>query len=469
MPTVEQQEALRRLPAVHQLLDRKELSPYLKRLPREWVAQTVRDTLTMKRREILDNLSFREEITESALIAQAIKTLHHLTEPQLRPILNATGIVLHTNLGRAILSEDAVKAVHQVARSASNLEFQLHEGIRGSRYDHVEALLCRLTGAEAAMVVNNNAAAVFHILQTLTKGKDVILSRGQLVEIGGSFRISEIMQESGARLVEVGTTNKTRIQDYEQAVTSETGMVLKVHTSNFRIIGFTQEVPREALTALARNHGIPFYEDLGSGVLYDLKKHGIGKEPTVQECIQAGVDLLSFSGDKLLGGPQAGIIVGKKEWLDRLKKNQLTRSLRVDKFTLAALEATLRHYLNPKEAAQKIPTLRQILRKKTELQEAARQLAHTIQETTKEKLQIEMVSSHSEVGGGSMPEVELPTVCVAIRSHSIPVSQLVQRLRSAPKPVVGRTSQNWLLLDPRTLEENDFPTITESFRYALQT
>ncbi|MGF7087103.1 L-seryl-tRNA(Ser) seleniumtransferase [Kroppenstedtia sanguinis] len=467
MPTQQQREALRRLPAVHELLKREELAPWLERLPREWVTQAVGDAIAMNRRVILENETIQGP-SMAELAAQAVDSLHRLTEPRLRPVLNGTGVVLHTNLGRAVLSEAATEAIQRVARSASNLEFRLEEGVRGSRYDHVEDLLRRLTGAEAALVVNNNAAAVFHVLQVLAKGKEVIVSRGQLVEIGGSFRVSEIMRESGGRLVEVGTTNKTRIQDYEQALTDETGMLMKVHTSNFRILGFTEEASRQQLATLAQKRNIPFFEDLGSGVLYDLKTRGIGNEPTIQECLEAGADLLSFSGDKLLGGPQAGIIVGKKSWIDRLKKNQLTRSLRVDKFTLAALEATLRHYLNPEEAVREIPTLRQILKDEGELQSAAEQLSGRIQDTVGEALQIEIVPARSEVGGGSMPGVELPTHCVAIAPRQISLTQLEYRLRQAPVPVVGRVSQDRLFLDPRTLEIDDFPQVAASFRYALQ-
>lgn len=467
MTTKEQREALRRLPAVHELLKREELIPWLERLPREWVTRAAGDAIAMGRREILENEAVRVR-SAAELAARAVVSLRRLTEPRLRPVLNGTGVVLHTNLGRAVLSEAATEAVQRVARSASNLEFRLEEGVRGSRYDHVEDLLRRLTGAEAAMVVNNNAAAVFHVLQAVARGKEVIVSRGQLVEIGGSFRVSEIMRESGGRLVEVGTTNKTRIRDYEQALTDETGMLMKVHTSNFRIIGFTEEASRQELATLARKRDIPFFEDLGSGVLYDLKAHGIGDEPTVRECLEEGADLLSFSGDKLLGGPQAGIIVGKKSWIDRLKKNQLTRSLRVDKFTLAALEATLRHYLNPEEAAREIPTLRQILKEEGELQSAAEQLAERIRGAAGEALGIETVPAHSEVGGGSMPGVELPTHCVAITPRQISLTQLERRLRQAPVPVVGRVSQDRLFLDPRTLEEDDFSQVADSFRYALQ-
>ncbi|PTX65006.1 L-seryl-tRNA(Sec) selenium transferase [Melghirimyces profundicolus] len=467
MPTKQQREALRRLPAVHELLERPELAPWLERLPRKWVTGAVSDVLAMCRREILENGNSGQPSPDS-LAVRAAESLLHLTQPRLKPVLNATGIVLHTNLGRAVLSRAAADAVSRVALSACNLEYRLEEGVRGSRHDHVETLLCQLTGAEAAMVVNNNAAAVFHVLRTLARNREVIVSRGQLVEIGGSFRVSEIMGESGARLVEVGTTNKTRIRDYEQAVTADTAVLMKVHTSNFRILGFTQETSREEMAGLARRHDLLFFEDLGSGILYDLKRHGIGDEPTVRECVEAGVDLLSFSGDKLLGGPQAGILVGRKEWIDRLKKHQLTRSLRVDKFTLAALEATLRHYLDPEEAAREIPTLRQILKQPDHLREAASRLEEAIRRHSGEALETEIVPSHSEVGGGSLPGVELPTHCVAVFPRNLSLSRLDRKLRQVTVPVIGRVSTDRLFLDPRTLEEPDFPRVAESFREALQ-
>ncbi len=466
MPTETQRRALRRLPAVHQILERPELAPWLERLPREWITQAIADVLAMRRREILENKGDVEP--DQTLVTRVEETLQRLTHPRLTPVLNATGIVLHTNLGRAVLSQAAAEAVQQVALSASNLEYRLEQGVRGSRYDHVEELICRLTGAEAALVVNNNAAAVFHTLRTLARGKEVIVSRGQLVEIGGSFRVSEIMRESGAQLREVGTTNKTRIEDYQQALTDETALLMKVHTSNFRIIGFTRETSREELVALSRQHGLPLFEDLGSGVLYDLKAHGIGDEPTVRECVTAGVDLLSFSGDKLLGGPQAGIVVGRKHWIEELKRNQLTRSLRVDKFTLAALEATLRHYLNPEEAVREIPTLRQILKKPEELYKAASQLEERIREAGGDALKTEIVPSQSEVGGGSMPGVELATYCVAVTPRKIPLSRLEMGLRQATVPLIGRVSKDRLLLDPRTLEAEDFGRAARSFQEVLQ-
>jgi L-seryl-tRNA(Ser) seleniumtransferase len=366
------------------------------------------------------------------------------------------------------LSKAALRAVHEVARSYSNLEYRLHTGQRGSRHEHVEAVLRCLTGAESALVVNNNAAAVLLVLRTLAQGREVIVSRGQMVEIGGSFRVSEIMRESGARLVEVGTTNKTRREDFEEAISEETALLMKVHTSNFKIIGFTESVSREEMVKIARKHNIPCFEDLGSGVLYDLRARGIGEEPTVQECLRAGVDLVSFSGDKLLGGPQAGIIVGKKKWIDALKKNQLLRALRVDKMTLAALEATLLHYLNPEEAAREIPVLRQILKSPEEIGASAERLRDRLREALGEALRLEVIPSVSEVGGGSLPGVELPSFCLSVTLPGMPVHRLEEGLRKGDPPVIGRVSKNRLLLDLRTVEEEEHPHIAAALRRVLE-
>ncbi|OYD07725.1 L-seryl-tRNA(Sec) selenium transferase [Paludifilum halophilum] len=468
LPTQEQQQALRRLPAVHRLLEHPIVKPYHDRIPHSYLSQCTADVLAMRRREILEH-SLPGEVSETDLADRVVQNLRRWAEPRLKPSVNATGIILHTNLGRAVLSEEAADAISRIARSASNLEYRLEEGERGSRQDHVEELLQRLTGAEAAMVVNNNAAAVFLVLRALAEGKKVIVSRGQLVEIGGSFRVSEIMRESGARLVEVGTTNKTRERDVAEAITEETGLLLKVHTSNFKIIGFTEEVPRKAMVHLADQNGIPFFEDLGSGVLYDLKKHGIGDEPTVQECVRAGVDLLSFSGDKLLGGPQAGIIVGRKEWIQRLKRHQLARSLRVDKFTLAGLESTLRHYLNPEEAAQKIPTLHQILKPAEKLQKQAEQLKQLLSPEIGDFAHLEVIPSQSEVGGGSLPGVEMPTYCLAVTPVKGSVTGWEKKLRQAETPVIGRVSKDKLFFDLRTMEEADFPRVVQTFREVIAT
>jgi L-seryl-tRNA(Ser) seleniumtransferase len=370
----------------------------------------------------------------------------------LKRVINATGTILHTNLGRARLSEQAIQHVIETAKNYSNLEYLVEEGSRGSRHLHAEKLLKEITGAEAAMVVNNNAAAVFLTLTALAKQKEVIVSRGQLVEIGGSFRISSIMEESGAHLVDVGTTNKTHLYDYENAISEQTAMILKVHTSNFKVIGFTKSVNTEELGKLAAQHEqVIFYEDLGSGVLYDYRLHGIGDEPVVSEVLKQGADLVSFSGDKLLGGPQAGIIVGKRKLIDQLKKHQLARALRVDKMTLAALEGTLLDYIKGQTALQNIPIVRDLLTTKEELKERSERFLHEITaETT--NFDVSIKESVSQVGGGTMPEVELPTYVIAVTHMSYSAVQLAKKLRTEFTPsIVVRIQKEEVYIDLRTV------------------
>lgn len=455
------------MPAVHHLLEHPALASWLERFPRKIIVDVANEVLATERRRLLES-KFPNPPDTGGIAMRVAEALNRLTSPRLRPVVNGSGIVLHTNLGRARLSRAALRAVRNAALSYSNLEYRLHTGQRGSRHEHIEAILRRLTGAESALVVNNNAAAVLLVLRTLAQGREVIVSRGQMVEIGGSFRVSEIMRESGARLVEVGTTNKTRREDIEKAISEETALLMKVHTSNFKIIGFTESVPREEMVKIARKHNVPCYEDLGSGVLYDLRARGIGEEPTVRECIRAGMDLVSFSGDKLLGGPQAGIIVGKKKWIDALKKNQLLRALRVDKMTLAALEATLLHYLNPEEAAREIPVLRQILKRPEEIRASAERLKERLQKNFGEVLRLEVVPTVSEVGGGSLPGVTLPSFCLSVTHPQLPVHRLEKELRKGDPPVIGRLSKDRLLLDLRTVEEEEHPHIEAAFRRILE-
>lgn len=384
--------------------------------------------------------------------------LIHAYQYTIKRVINATGTILHTNLGRARLSQNAINHVIQTAQNYSNLEYKLAEGERGSRHDHVEELIKRLTGAEAAMVVNNNAAAVFLILRALAFQKEVIVSRGQLVEIGGSFRISSIMEESGAKLVEVGTTNKTHLYDFENAVSEDTAMIMKVHTSNFKVIGFTKSVETSDLVDLAKSHkSVIFYEDLGSGALYDYSQHGIGEEPVVSDVLKQGVDLVSFSGDKLLGGPQAGIIAGKKILINQLKKHQLARVLRVDKMTLAALEGTLLDYSKGKEAIQSIPVVRDLLATEKEIQIRTHLFIDRLTQQTS-AYTVTSKEATSQVGGGTMPDVELPTEVVHIKSESMTADTLANRLRTEnTPPVVARIQKDELLLDLRTVtvEEED--------------
>ncbi|CAM3726124.1 L-seryl-tRNA(Sec) selenium transferase [Aeromicrobium ponti] len=376
----------------------------------------------------------------------------------LKRVINATGTILHTNLGRARLSSKAAAHMLETAMNYSNLEYKLAEGERGSRHSHVEGLVKELTGAEAAMVVNNNAAAVYFILKALAVDKEVIVSRGQLVEIGGSFRISSIMEESGAKLAEVGTTNKTHLSDYEKAINEETAMILKVHTSNFKIIGFTKEVDTEELADLSKERNIIFYEDLGSGALFDFKSRGIGDEPAVSEVIKLGADIVSFSGDKLLGGPQAGIIAGKKDLINKLKKHQLARVLRVDKMTLAALEGTLLDYLKGEAGLKNIPVVRDVLTTREELQKRTEHFLHKLEKLS-ENYHFSMKESAGQVGGGTMPDVELPSWIAVLKHKQYSAEHVGRQLRTGFSPsIIVRIHKEEILIDLRTVtaeeEEN---------------
>jgi L-seryl-tRNA(Ser) seleniumtransferase len=442
------QERLRKIPAVHKLLT------YTQHLRTSYSF----DVLVSAASSLLQDIrcQIREGILQEvppmeALIQQLEIRLQELFTMHLRPVINATGVILHTNLGRAPLSEAALQAIVRTARGYSNLEYRLDEGTRGSRHEHVESLLCQLTGAEAACVVNNNAAAVFLVLRELAKDREVILSRGQIVEIGGSFRVFEVMRESGALMVEVGTTNKTYLRDYERAITERTALLLRVHTSNYRMVGFVHQPDLSELVELAQRHGIPLYEDLGSGSLLDVGMFGLKPEPTVSDSIRAGVDLVSFSGDKLLGGAQAGIIVGKRVYIDRLKKNQLMRALRVDKLTLAALEATLRQYLDPERAIQTIPTLWMMNRQPDELKREAERLADHLRKVFGFAASINVIPVASQVGGGSLPGEELPSYGVKCTSQSFSLTAFEQELRRLDTPILARFFEEGLVFDVRTL------------------
>jgi L-seryl-tRNA(Ser) seleniumtransferase len=365
--------------------------------------------------------------------------------PTLCPVINATGVVLHTNLGRAPLCEDALEAMVEVGRGYSNLEYDLEAGERGSRYVHAEELLCRLTGAEGALVVNNNAGAVLLTLSALAQGRQVVISRGQLIEIGGGFRIPDVMRQSGAHLVEVGTTNRTHLRDYEQAIGPDTAMLMLAHQSNFRVTGFTTQVPAEELVTLGRAHGLLVYEDLGSGTLLDTEKYGFSHEPTAQEAVAAGVDVVSFSGDKLLGAPQAGIVVGRGDLIARLRHFPLTRALRVDKTTLAGLQATLLHYLRG-DAERQIPAWRMLA---TPLEEIEQRAERWMRELKSIGMEVHVAEGRSAAGGGSLPGETLPTRLVCISVHA--PDALSARLRAGQPPVIARIENDLLCLDPRTV------------------
>jgi L-seryl-tRNA(Ser) seleniumtransferase len=445
-------DALRQLPSVDRLLTAPLLRDLITEHSHAVVADAVRAVLEEARQRIRAGEAAPEE---AALIEAAAQRVAAIVRPTLRPVINATGVIIHTNLGRAPLSQAALAAMQEVGTRYSNLEYELEAGRRGSRYVHATELLQRLTGAEAALVVNNNAAATLLILSALARGREVIISRGQLVEIGGGFRIPEVMAQSGARLVEVGTTNKTYIEDYARAITENTALLMRVHTSNYRIVGFTHQPTLEELVALGHEHGLPVLDDLGSGSLLDTTAFGLGPEPTVQASIQAGADLVCFSGDKLLGGPQAGIIVGRAELVERIKRFPMTRALRVDKTTLAGLQATLLAYLRG-TATREIPVWRMIATPVEALAERAQAWAAALQSRG---IPAEVVDGESTVGGGSLPGETLPTRLLAL---SVPSPDTVAaRLRASEPPVVARIERDRLLLDPRTvLPEQDEDLLT---------
>ncbi|MGB9712918.1 MAG: L-seryl-tRNA(Sec) selenium transferase [Dissulfurimicrobium sp.] len=385
-----------------------------------------------------------------------------LNRPSLRPVVNATGVVVHTNLGRSLLPRCIFKDLLEIAGRYSNLEYNLDSGGRGNRYSHVEDLLCELTGAEAALVVNNNAAAVLIILETLAKGKEVVVSRGELVEIGGSFRIPDVMSRSGAILKEVGTTNKTHLKDYESAIGPDTALLLKVHQSNFSIIGFTKSVPITELTELGSRCGISVYEDLGSGVLIDLSRYGLMHEPTVQEALKAGVSVVSFSGDKLLGGPQAGIIVGRKEIIEKIKANPLNRAVRIDKLTLCALEGVLRLYRDPEKAVKTIPTLDFLTQDLRAIQTRAKRLLASLKALKIDGLGLGLKETISMAGGGSLPLERLRSVAVTVKTSMglASIADMERLLRKNDPPVIVRTEDDAILMDARTILPDDIPIIT---------
>ena len=455
---MERQEILRRIPKVDELMQREAVLALREELPTAAVRAAVRSELEALRQAILAGEA--RELPEEAALCEAIcRRAREDALPSLRPVINGTGVVLHTNLGRACLSQRAADAVTAVARGYSTLEYDLDRGQRGSRHDHIEALVCQVTGAEAAMVVNNNAAAVLLILSALGKGGEVITSRGELVEIGGSFRIPEIMVQCGCTLREVGATNKTHLRDYENAIGPETRALLKVHTSNFKIMGFSQSVPLDELVALGRERGLPVIEDLGSGSLVDLEQFGIHDEPTVQQSVKAGVDIISFSGDKLLGGPQAGIILGNAEYIRQLKRHPLARAMRVDKMTIAALRETLYAYTDEELACREIPVLAMLGAKSHQLREKVGVLCAMLQE---QGVGAQVIPTQDQVGGGSVPTQLLDAWAVAIDPGRLTVDQLEEKLRLRPLPIIGRITHEQYILDVRTLMERDFPYIAQT-------
>lgn len=448
----ERQELLRRLPAVDRVLQEKVLMDLARTLPQDAVSAAVAQQVEALREEILARGTLAApECLEVARVAEAAASrCRALLRPSLRKVINATGTLLHTNLGRAPLAPAALRAIEDVAAGYSNLEFDLEAGCRGYRYSHVEQLLTRLTGAEAALVVNNNSGAVLLALTALGRGQEAIVSRGELVEIGGAFRIPDVMEAGGVQLREVGTSNRTHLHDYQRAINENTALLLKVHTSNYRIVGFTREVPARDLRPLAEEHGLVLMEDLGSGLLLDLSPYGLEREPTVPEVVRAGVDVITFSGDKLLGGPQAGLIVGRENLVERMRRHPLARALRIDKLTLASLEATLRLYLQPQRALSEIPVLNIFSVSADQLRERCRAFYRRLQAADL-PVAFRLTEDISRVGGGAMPLTELPDWGVEIDPGAQRVVALARRLRSYTPAVVTRVQHERLMVNLRAV------------------
>lgn len=458
---------LRNLPKMDDVIALLEGKDIYHRVSRDIAVEACREVVRQMRDQILSAQDKQldgiapDAADAAARAEQAIQNLYHY---KLRRVINATGVILHTNLGRAPLCHEALERITEVAQGYCNLEYNLARGERGLRYDAVTQLLCALSGAEDALIVNNNAAAVLLVLNSLSENKESIVSRGELIEIGGEFRIPDVMTKSSAILREVGTTNRTRLSDYEKAIGPQTGLILKVHTSNYRIIGFTEEADLMALVALGKKAGIPVYNDLGSGCLINLEDYGLRHEPTVREVLASGVDVVTFSGDKLLGGPQAGVIVGKTAVLARIKKNPLNRALRIDKFTLAALEATLMQYLSP-EGPGRMRSVRALIEPQSDVKKRAQKLLTRLRRASIPHLTFALRETQAAAGGGSLPGEDIPSWALAVRHAKLSSARMEARLRLAELPVLVRTDEEEILLDLRTVAETEFDLLVK----ALQT
>jgi L-seryl-tRNA(Ser) seleniumtransferase len=449
MASTDKHQQLRHLPGVDHLMDKAREDERFAAVPRQVIIRAARTVLDLLRRQILDGRN--PDFDDTAILSDIDRQCRQILAPNLVSLINATGVVLHTNLGRALLCKQALENIQTIAGAYSNLELNISTGKRGLRYTAVESLICELTGAEAAMAVNNNAGAVLLALNTLAEGTEVVVSRGELVEIGGSFRVPDVMTKSGCRLREVGTTNRTHLKDYAGAINADTGMLLKVHASNYRIQGFTASVGLEDLVALGNTHGVPVMEDLGSGTLVDFSTYGLPVEPPVSRSVAAGVDIVTFSGDKLLGGPQAGIIVGQKPAIEKIRANPLTRALRIDKLTLAALEATLSLYRDEKRAVRDIPTLRMLTMTYEDTRLRADALYEQVKKVCNPEDIVACVDMKSRPGGGSFPDLELPTRCVTLIPATISVAALERRMRLSTPAIIGRIENNRYIMDPRTI------------------
>ncbi len=460
---------MRMLPSVDELVKHEKLADLNDSIPSTRIKNSVRDAVAALREEYLSKKDDPEFVPygEDEILDKVISRIMADHETSLKKVINGTGIVIHTNLGRSLLPEVVKDALLDAAFSYNNLEYDLETGRRGSRYTHLESTIKELTGAEDVLVVNNNAAAVMLALNTMVRGREAIISRGELVEIGGSFRVPDVLKMSGGFLREVGTTNKTHLYDYEDAINEETGLLLKVHTSNYHIIGFTESVDSEDLVQLGKKHGLPVMDDLGSGLFVDLSQYGLVYEPTVKDTLAKGVDVVTFSGDKLLGGPQAGIIVGKKKYIQAMKKNQMTRALRVDKMTIAALEATLRLYLDEERAMAMVPTMRMLTMHREELAERAEVLYRLLLRKVK-TASLDVVDCTSQVGGGSLPQEELPSRAVTIVPMNMSLNDFERRMRTGKFHVIGKIHKDRYELDVRTFLEGDLPKVVDAVKLALK-
>lgn len=468
--TEKQQTLLRMLPGVDHILELVKTDPFFDNAPKSVLIRSIRSVVESLRTIIIDEQQHITEtkLSDSVILEEVKNSVKEAMTPNLMRIVNATGVVVHTNLGRSLLAEDAVENLLTIASRYSNLEFDLSKGVRGSRYSIVEDILCEISGAEAAMVVNNNAGAVFLCLETISRGKKVIVSRGELVEIGGSFRIPDVMAKSGSILKEVGTTNRTHFNDYENAIEHDTGLLLKVHTSNYSVVGFTADVSLEELVALGAKYQIPVMEDLGSGTFVDFSKYGLLKEPTVQESVAAGADVVTFSGDKLLGGPQAGMIIGKNDLLERIKKNPITRALRIDKLTLAALESTLRRYRNIDREIDSIPTLRMLTLPLAHIETKAKELAKKLENIGDARMSVTLIDLSSKPGGGALPLLKLPSKGVGIKVQGISANTIEKQMRSNEIPIIGRIEEDLFIMDLRTILDDELSVIKNALDNMLK-
>ncbi len=461
---------LKKIPGVDRLLELAWKDDSFHMFPKVVLTKCIRNEIEALRDRIMasdGNLRIKADFSGGQIIEMVRKRAQKAVALRLKRTINGTGVVVHTNLGRSMLSPDVTDNLVEISTRYSNLEFDLKQGKRGSRYSTVEGILREISGAQAAMVVNNNAAAVLLCLDEIANGKQVVISRGELVEIGGSFRIPDVMAKSGGTLVEVGTTNRTHEKDYEDAVCQETALFLKVHTSNYSVVGFTASVSLEKLVALGKKFNIPVMEDLGSGTFIDFSKYGLLKEPTVQESIAAGVDLVTFSGDKLLGGPQAGIILGKKPYIDRIRMNPITRALRIDKMTLAALESTLCLYRDEKKAINRIPTLRMLTTPMEYLEKKATDLKAGIETIGDDRIEVNILDLSSKTGGGALPLLNLPSRCTAIRIRGMSANMLERKMRFSAPPIIGRIENDFFILDPRTLLDEEIEMIIDALKTIL--